>query len=66
MTEPLTEEQINEIKYFHEYKGDVTRWIGWEGAQPQIREHHPTLFHCYQAMKIHEHLLDLAIKNLGD
>lgn len=61
---PLDEEEIQQIQYFHEYKGDVTRWCGWDEAIPRIKQYHPHLLKAIRSVQIANRILDDVVKCL--
>lgn len=60
----MTREDICDIQYFHTYKGDITRWMGWEDNLDNIRFSHPELIKAMQDANAAERILDIVVDNL--
>lgn len=39
----ITQEDRNSLRYFHEEKGDITRWVNWEDKKELFFEEYPEL-----------------------
>jgi hypothetical protein len=60
----LTYEERRSIAYFHQEKGDVTRWAEWQDVQLILQEHHPELLKALRDVEIAEKTLDAIIRTL--
>ena len=58
MATVITEEDRRMIRYFHEEKGDITRWCSWEEKKDAIFDICPELREAL-------HDLDVAERNLN-
>ena len=59
-----TLEDIEDIKYFHEYKGDIERFSSWERIKEDIYRDYPELRQALEAYTASSTILDLVIDNL--
>lgn len=66
MTRKLTESEIENIQYFHEYHGDLTRWVGWDELLPLLQEHHPELVKAVNDVRAANKILDLVVEALDE
>lgn len=62
--ESLTEEDKNMIRYFHEEKGDISRWSKWEEKLPIIHKQYPELIEAIRSKMIASTTLDIIVRNL--
>jgi len=62
--EKLTEEQISDLKYFWEEKGDIERYCDFEKLKPQIQEQLPELLKAWYDYKASIKIMDAVIKSL--
>jgi len=60
----LTDEERSSLRYFHEEKGDVTRWTTWPELQPVLAAHHPELLKALQDLRAAEKILDLVVRDI--
>lgn len=62
--EKLTDEQISDLKYFWEEKGDLERYVYFEELKPQIQEQHPELLKAWYDYKTSIKIMDVVVKSL--
>jgi len=62
--EKLTEEQINDLKYFWEEKGDLERLYNFEELKPKIQEQFPELLKAWYDYKASIKIMDAVVKSL--
>lgn len=62
--EKLTEEQIQDLKYFWLEKGDLERYCDFELLKPQIQEQIPELIKAWNDYKASIKILNLVVENL--
>jgi hypothetical protein len=60
----LTEEQISDIKYFWEYKGDLERYSSFEELKPLIWEQKPQIMKAWNDYKASIEILNAVIESL--
>jgi hypothetical protein len=52
------------IRYFHEEKGDISRWSKWEEKLPIIHKQYPELIEAIRSKMIASTTLDIIVRNL--
>ena len=62
----LTEEEINDLKYFWEDKGDLERYCHFEGLKPKIQQQFPELLKAWYDYKASIGIMNAVIKNLSN
>lgn len=62
----LTEDDINNLKYFWEEKGDIERYVHFEELKPQIQEQFPELLKAWSDYKTSIKIMDAVIKSIQD
>lgn len=60
----LTEDQISDIKYFWEEKGDIERYCDFKKLKPQIQEEFPELLKAWYDYKASFKIMNLIINSL--
>ena len=63
---PLTAEQVRNIQYFHKYKGDMSRFVGYEACLPALEAYHPEVLHALQQLVIAERTLTTLVEALEE
>lgn len=63
-TKKLSEEEISDLKYFWEEKGDVERYYKFEELKPLIQEQYPELYKAWYDYKASIKIMDAVIKSL--
>lgn len=61
----LTEEDYNNLSYFHKYTGDITRWVNWEDKLPLFKEKHPELIDAIRRVKSAKITLNIIVDKLS-
>jgi len=62
----LTKDNLSAIVYFHQRKGDITKWAGWEEAKPKVEKEFPELIVSMNNLKVAKIAIDQVIKNIDD
>jgi len=65
MAEKLTEQQIYDLKYFWEEKGDLERFCDFELLKPQIQEQFPELLKAWYDYRTSIKILNAVVKSLN-
>ena len=63
--EKLTEEQISDLKYFWEEKGDFERYCDFEKLKPQIQKQFPELLKAWYDYKASIKIMDVVVRSLS-
>lgn len=58
----ITDEDRGCLEYFHEEKGDITRWCDWEDMKPVFQEEHPELITAMESVRIANLTLNSIVK----
>ena len=64
MENGLKEEDINNLQYFWEEKGDLERFTGFEKLTPILEKERPEVLKAWNDYKASIRILDIVIKNL--
>lgn len=64
MTMRLTNHDRRMIVYFHQDKGDVTRWSYWKRCLPAIESEYPELIKALRDYEAAKNILDLVIAKI--
>ncbi len=64
MTTKLTDEDKDMIVYFHEHKGDLSRWCGWNGARERIKAEYPELIAAWDNFIVASRTLDAIVEKI--
>ena len=59
----ITEEDLNSLKYFWRYKGDITRWCDWEKKLPVLRVQFPEIVAARENYQTAIRILNACIEN---
>lgn len=59
----LTDEDFRNIQYFHQYKGDITRWCDWE-KRHLLKKQKPALYNAFLQLEIAQETLNELVKAL--
>jgi hypothetical protein len=62
----LTEEEINDLAYFWEDKGDLERYCYFEDLKPKIQQQFPELLKAWYDYKASVGIMNAVIKNLSN
>ena len=62
--EKLTEEQIYDLKYFWEEKGDLERLCNFEELKPKIQEQFPELLKAWNDYKTSIKIMNAVVKSI--
>lgn len=62
--EKLTEDQIQDLKYFWQEKGNLERFCDFEELKPQIQNEYPELLKAWYDYKASIQILNLVIESL--
>ena len=62
--EKLTIEQISDLRYFWEEKGDLERYAFFEELKPQIQEQFPELLKAWYDYKASIKIMDAVVESL--
>lgn len=60
----LTEEQLNDLKYFWEFKGDLERYSSFEELKPIIQQDYPEIIKAWNDYKASIAILNLVMENV--
>ena len=60
----LTEEQLNDLKYFWQYKGDLERYSSFEKLIPILKRDYPEIISSWNSYKGTIKILDLIMENV--
>lgn len=59
----ITEQELDSIKYFWEYKGDLERYTKFEELKPKLEREYPEILKAWNDYKASIKILDLVIEN---
>jgi len=62
----LTPQDKSDIVYFHQYRGDIERWVGWENAKPLVQKEYPELLDAMERLVSAKRTLSAIVMTLGD
>lgn len=62
--EKLTEDQIQDLRYFWQEKGDLERFCDFEELKPQIQNEYPELLKAWYDYKASIQILNLVVESL--
>ncbi len=62
----LTIEDKRSIAYFWQTKGDLERWVDWEGKLPSIERETPHLAKAWRDYKASVAILDLVVQTMRE
>lgn len=65
MKNKLTEKDVNDLKYFWQYKGDLERYCNFEVLKPVLEKEKPEVIKAWNDYKASIKILDLVIENLS-
>jgi len=67
MTEKIEMEEgdYDMLRYFHEEKGDMTRYAQWDALLPLLKKKHPELITAMRNLRAAKRTLDAIVANLG-
>ena len=60
----LTEEDLNRLSYFIGWKGDVTRWCGWEEKKELVFSEFPLLEEAFKHSRLAEEMITAVQQQL--
>ena len=60
----ITNEDYRSIQYFHEERGDLERWSGWEERKELIYSKHPELKKAYEDFISAERIMGIVVRSL--
>ena len=63
-TKELTQEQIDDLRYFWQEKGNLERYCDFEKLKPQIEKQLPLLFKAWNDYKLSIENLNMVVDNL--
>ena len=55
---------VDMIQYFHNDKGDLTRWGGWDEKLPLFQKHYPALVKAHRDLVAAQQVLDMIVNAL--
>lgn len=61
----IEEEDYDMLQYFHEEKGDMTRYAQWDALLPLLKVKHPELITAMRNLRAARRTLDAIVANLG-
>lgn len=59
----LTQEDLDSLCYFWTHKSDLTRWSGWERAQPALRRQFPEILAAWENYIVGGRTLTAVLKH---
>ena len=62
--EKLTQQQINDLKNFWEYNGDLERYCDFEKLKPQIQEQLPELLKAWNDYKLSKKIMSIIVESI--
>ena len=62
--EKLTQEQLNDLKYFWEYKEDLERYSSFNKLIPILQRDYPEIISAWNAYKGSINILNLVLENV--
>jgi len=62
--EEITENDYNMIAYFHQIKGDISRWSSWGKRKHIIAKYHPELIHAFNLVESANKQLDILVEEI--
>lgn len=62
--EKLTEQQIDDLKYFWWEKGDLERWCDFEKLKPQIEKEFPRIIYLWEEHKSCVKMLNVIMDSI--
>lgn len=66
MAEKLTRSDYDMLRYFHEEKGDMTRWVFWKEKFPLIQKLHPEIIDAMRRLESAQITLDKLVTCLPE
>lgn len=62
--ESLTQEQINDLKYFWEEYRNLERYCDFEKLKPQIQEQLPELLKAWNDYKLSKKIMSIIVESI--
>ena len=60
----LSEEHARSLQYFHEDKGDITRYVHWDKLKPLLGRKHPELLQALHDKELLESHITKLLEDL--
>lgn len=64
MTNTLKEQDAADIRYFWTERGEVERWVGWDGVLATLDQTCPLLAKSYRDYIAAKEMFDLVVRSL--
>lgn len=61
-----TDGDLAMLRYFHENRGDMTRYVGWEEIKDDFKARYPHVFDAWERHASAERTLDILIQELPE
>lgn len=59
-------EDVRSLAYFHQDRGDMTRYTGWEALQQDLEREFPEVLHYHRKLQRTKRALDRVVKEMLD